>query len=54
MAFCDPCECKFSPNDNLPELNPAELAQNHLKHNVLPALLKDEGIEWTGTAAGCL
>jgi hypothetical protein len=52
MAFCDLCECKFSSNDYLaasPELNPAELAQNRQKHNVLPALFQNEGIERTDT-----
>ena len=50
-ADCDPCECKHS-NDYpafSPELNPAELAQNHLKYNVLPELLREEGIEWSGS-----
>ena len=33
-----------------PELNPAENAQNMLKHTVIPDLLKREGIEWDGNA----
>jgi len=51
-ADCDPCECKHPPNDYpacSPELNPAELAQNHLKYHVLPELLQEEGIEWKGS-----
>ena len=53
MKHCDPCECKHSPNDlpaSSPELNPAELAQNHLKYHVLPELMREEGIEWKGNA----
>ena len=54
MEFCDPCECKH-PLQNLPasspELNPAELGQNHLKYYVVPELLKEEGIEWKGSVS---
>jgi hypothetical protein len=49
---CDPCQCDFAwehyPSSS-PELNPAENAQNMLKHNVIPDLLKEDGIEWTGS-----
>jgi hypothetical protein len=51
MANCDPCTCRFHPDffpAKSPKLNPAENAQNMLKHTVIPDLLKREGIEWTG------
>jgi hypothetical protein len=37
LEYCDPCDCKFAPEDyptSSPELNPAENAQNQLRQVV--------------------
>jgi hypothetical protein len=52
LVDCDPCECKFAPDDyptSSPELNPAENAQNQLRQVVREALCSGE-IKWKGNS----